>query len=188
MKNRNFLKYPIIVLGLFVFWPSAPSSAAEGQHSVGLMVGEVWPSGIIGQNVDSAVAPGLSYEYSASDVFSVYLNSIRSSHTNDSTRIWSNSVGIKSNLFYIDKLAPYAMLGAGLYFVKKTIGIETAYKTNFGVHLGLGADLDVSERVFLGLEFDVHNLFASHVMLPIAGKQEISGRWAGFFLRGGIRF
>lgn len=162
--------------------------AGPGDHAVGLMVGQVWPSGEIGKDVDAAVAPGLFYEYSASDVFSLYASGIRSSHSDDNLKVTSTNVGIKANLFYFDKLSPYALLGAGLYFVNKRFGNETASKTNFGLHLGLGAELDLSEHAFLGLEFDLHNLFNSRVTLPVAGKVDVSGRWTGFFLRGGYRF
>lgn len=166
----------------------SPANAAEGDHSAGLMVGQVWPAGEIGKNVDGAVAPGLFYEYTASDVFSLYAMGVRSSHNNEALKLLSTSLGIKANLVYFDKLAPYAMLGAGLYFVDKRIATETAEKTNFGIHFGLGAELDLSEKFFIGLQFDIHNLFAGTVDLPIAGRTEISGRWTGFFLRGGLRF
>jgi opacity protein-like surface antigen len=134
------------------------------------------------------VAPGLFYEYAASDVFSLYASAVHSSHSDEALRLWSTNLGMKANLVYFDKLSPYALVGAGLYFVKKKYGAETASKTNFGFHLGLGADLDLSERFFIGLEFDIHNLFSSTVTLPVAGRQEISGRWTGFFLKGGVRF
>lgn len=185
MKLRACL---ITSLGFFAFFLST-HAWAEG-HSVGLMVGQTWPAGEIGKNVDGAVAPGLTYEYAASDVFSVYASGIHSSHNDGALKITSTNVGIKANLLYLDKLAPYAMVGAGLYFVKKEIGAarEVAKKTNFGLHLGLGAELDLSEMFFIGLEFDIHNLFAGTVNLPTAGRTEISGRWTGFFLRGGVRF
>lgn len=166
----------------------APLFAQAEGHSVGLMVGQLWPAGNIGKNVDSAVAPGLSYEYAASDVFSAYAQSVRSVHNEGAMRISSNALGIKANLVYFDKLAPYAMLGAGLYFVKKNYGLETARKTNFGLHLGLGAELDLSDLFFLGLELNIHNLFSGTVQLPLNGRTVISGRWTGFFLRGGVRF
>lgn len=164
--------------------------AAEGDHSAGLLVGQVWPAGEIGKDVDGTVAPGLFYEYAASEVFSVYANAVQSSHNEKALRMLSTSAGIKAHLVYIDKLAPYALVGAGLYFVKKRVGAanETAEKTNFGLHLGLGAELDLSERFFMGLEFDIHNLFASTTELPVNGRTEISGRWTGFFLKGGVRF
>ncbi len=172
-----------------LFLPLTPLAHGEaGDHAAGLMIGQVWPSGEIGKDVEGNVAPGLFYEYTASDVFSLYASGIKSTHSQGNLKLLSTNVGMKANLVYFDKLAPYALVGAGLYFVKKRIGAETAEKTNFGIHLGLGAELDLSELFFIGLEFDIHNLFAGSVHLPVAGAKEISGRWTGFFLRGGVRF
>ena len=173
---------------LFLALCAAPALAAPGDNAVGLMVGQVWPAGEIGEDVDGAVAPGIFYEYAASDIFSVYASALHSSHTDGALKLTSTNLGIKANLFYLDKLSPYALLGAGLYFVNKQVGAERAEKTNFGLHLGLGAELDLSELFFMGLEFDVHNLFSSTANLPVQGRTEISGRWSGFFLRGGVRF
>lgn len=188
---KSFLAKRIGLLGFFFFaLPLSFATAAPGDHSAGLMVGQVWPAGEIGKDVDGAVAPGLFYEYSASEVFSLYAAGVRSSHSDGRLKVLSTNVGIKANLLYLDKLAPYALLGAGLYFVRKTLPatLEEARNTNFGLHLGLGADLDLSERFFIGFEMNVHNLFSSNVTLPRAGRTEISGRWTGFFLRGGLRF
>lgn len=185
------MKYSAILLtGLLGFLFSAPSFAATGDHAAGLFVGQVWPSGEIGKDVDSTVAPGIFYEYAASDVFSLYAQAIHSNHSDGNLKLTSTSLGFKAHLIYFDRLAPYAMLGAGLYFPKKLILAtqETATKTNFGLHLGVGAELDLSDRFFIGLQFDIHNLFAGKVTLPRNGSTEISGRWTGFFLRGGVRF
>jgi len=164
--------------------------AAEGDHGAGLMVGQVWPSGDIGNGLDGNVAPGIFYEYGASEVFSLYAQAVPSSHNEGVLKMTATSLGMKAHLVYYDKLAPYVMVGAGLYFVNREVGVarERARKTVFGVHLGLGAELDLSEQFFIGLQFDIHSLFAGSVNLPVNGKTEISGRTAGFFLRGGVRF
>lgn len=164
--------------------------ATEGDHSVGLMVGQAWPSGDLGQNMEGAVVPGIFYEYAASDVFSVYAEGLRSTHSNKALKLTTYAVGIKSVLIYIDKLAPYALLGMGLYDVTKTVGTarETAGKTLFGFNLGLGADLDLNERVFMGMAFQLHNVFSGSVDLPVNGRTELSGRWSGLFIRGGFHF
>lgn len=152
------------------------------------MIGQVWPAGEIGKNVDANMAPGIFYEYTASDVFSLYASGVQSYHSDGLLKLLSTNLGMKANLVYFDKLSPYALVGAGLYTVRKRIGAETVKKTNFGLHLGLGAELDLSDLFFIGLEFDIHNLFSSTVTLANGGRQEISGRWTGFFLRGGVRF
>jgi opacity protein-like surface antigen len=154
------------------------------------MVGQVWPAGEIGRDVDGTVAPGLFYEYEASDVFSVYAQGIFANHNDGALKTTSANAGIKAHLVYYDKLAPYVLVGAGLYFVNKamTAPSETASKTVFGFHVGAGAELDISDRFFAGLEFDVHSLFAGTAVTASTKRVEISGRWTGFFLRGGVRF
>jgi opacity protein-like surface antigen len=190
VKTSQLLKS--LLLGFFMafFALGSPALAATGDNAAGLMVGQVWPSGEIGKDLDGAVAPGIFYEYSASDVFSVYATGVRSSHNNGDLKLTSTNLGMKAHLVYYDKLSPYALLGAGLYFVRKVVGTarETASSTNFGFNLGLGCELDVSDRFFLGLELDIHNLFAAYKTLPLNGRTEISGRWTGFFLKGGVRF
>lgn len=188
--RKNTIRSLGFYLGILGLW-SSPALAAVGDHALGFQVGQVWPSGEIGRERDGSVAPGLFYEYTASEVFSVYASGVTSSHNSGALKLKSATVGMKAHLVYYDKLAPYAMVGAGLYSVKRLVGsrtIETASTTNFGFHLGLGAELDLSERFFLGLQFDIHNLFAAYDQLVVNGRTENSGRWTGFFLRGGVRF
>lgn len=189
-KGVKTLKVEWIGLLGFLFSLSlAPLAKAEpGDHSAGLMLGQVWPAGEIATNVDGNMAPGIFYEYTASDVFSLLASGVQSKHSDGLLKIFSANVGMKANLVYFDKLSPYAIVAAGIYNVKKRYGAETISKTNFGLQLGLGAELDISERFFIGLQFDVHNLFSSNVTLANGTRQEISGRWTGFFLRGGVRF
>ncbi|NUM89789.1 MAG: hypothetical protein HUU37_11330, partial [Bdellovibrionales bacterium] len=134
----------------------------------------IWPSGEIGHDMDGAVAPGLFYEYEASEVFSVYGNVFKSNHTNDKLKLLSKAAGIKAVLVYVDKYVPRTA--------------ETAAKTLFGFNAGVGADLDLNDQFFVGMAFHLHNIFSGAVDLPVNGRTELSGRWTGFFLRGGIRF
>lgn len=188
LRQKLTKKLILCALSCALFTSPTPASA-EG-HSVGLMVGQVWPSGDIGQGMDGTVAPGLFYEYSASEVFSAYFQGVNSYHSEGALKLTSTNVGMKAHLVYYDKLAPYVMVGAGLYFTRKAVGVlpETASKALFGLHLGLGAELDISETFFAGLQFDIHSLFSGTVNLPVNGRTELSGRWTGFFLRGGARF
>ncbi len=182
------------LLGFFVFLGilNSPALAApEGTHGAGLMVGQVWPNGDIGNGLEGNAAPGIFYEYAASEVFSGYAQGIFSSHNDGVLKVTATSVGMKAHLVYYDRLAPYVMVGAGLYFVDREVGgavKERAKKTVFGLHLALGGELDLSDLFFVGLQFDIHNLFSGSVNLPVNGKTEISGRTTGFFLRGGVRF
>ncbi len=192
--TRNLTKQKLVLLSSLVtlFFLSIPLSYAADDlpHSAGITVGQVWPSGDFGKDVEGAVAPGLFYEYAASDVFSVYAEALRSNHSSDSLKLWNYAAGIKSVLIYIDKLAPYAFVGMGLYHVDRNLPAtnETATKTLFGFNFGLGADLDLNDRVFVGMDFQFHNVFTGSVDLPGAGHTTVSGRWSGLFMRAGYRF
>lgn len=180
-----------LLLFAFSLLPISPALAAEGEHSAGLMVGQVWPNGDIGNGLEGNAAPGIFYEYAASEVFSGYAQLVNSSHNEGVLKVTATSVGMKAHLVYYDKLAPYVMVGAGLYFVNREVGgaiKERAKKTVFGIHLAIGGELDLSDRFFVGLQFDIHNLFSGSTTTPVNGKSEISGRTTGFFLRGGVRF
>jgi opacity protein-like surface antigen len=59
-------------------------------------------------------------------------------------------------LYPIGSFEPYVEAGAGVYVADADIsgggvGLSDRY-TNFGVHLGLGANFDITKRVFIGVE------------------------------------
>ena len=168
-------------------------AAEAGEHSAGLAIGQAWPSGDMASgNIDSSIAPQLFYEYEASDIFSLFANAMPLNHTDGKLKMTATALGIKANLIYYDKLSPYALLGMGLYFVDKefiTAGVtERGKKTLFGIQLGVGADVDISEHFFAGMGFHLHNLFSNNTTLAQAGRVELSGREAVLFFRAGVRF
>lgn len=169
---------------------AASKGGSTGTHAVGLKVGQIWPTGNIGQGVDPAVKPGIFYEYGASDVFSIHAGILPTSFSEGALSVFVTHASMKAHLFYFDRLAPYVMVGAGVYGVSQKVGAaqETAKKTVFGIHLGFGADLDLNDKIFMGLGLDIHNLFTGTVTLPSNGRTEISGRLAAFLVHGGYRF
>lgn len=178
--------------GLAIFLASPFAFAKDGSahvgHAGGLQLGQIWPAGDVGTNVDSTIGTGLFYEYQASDVFGLKADWVHSNH-DDQLDLDSFTLAIKANLVYYDRLAPFAFFGMGLYGVDKNISPASgnASKTLFGMNFGLGADLDLTESAFVGMYFCVHNLFSGTASTP-TGSYELSGRWSGFFLRGGVRF
>ena len=195
MKSRdNATKLLGYFFALILLCPicsaASKGSSIVGTHSVGIKVGQVWPTGDIGKGVDPAVKPGIFYEYGASDVFSIQAGVLPTSFSDGALSVLVTHASMKAHLFYFDKLAPYVMVGAGVYSVSQKISVtqETAEKTVFGIHLGFGADLDLNEAICMGLGLDIHNLFTGTVNLPRNGRTEISGRLAAFLVHGGYRF
>lgn len=159
-------------------------------HSAGLQFGQVWAAGNLGEGISSTTAPGLFYEYRASDIFALKVDLKRSSH-DEQLSIFSSTAGIRANLVYYDKLVPYAAFGVGLYFVNKEIpgfADQDSSTTHFGVNLTLGSDLDLNDQVFVGLALTLHQLFGDTATLPNDTEAEVSGRWSSFLLRAGMRF
>lgn len=186
-----------LVLSLLLTGLPLASAYAQGElkkHTAGLQVGQVWLAGEISENVENNIGYGALYEYTASDVFSAQASFMRSSHDEILT-ITSTGLAFKANLFFYDQLVPYALVGMGLYFVNQdiipaesTTPVETVSATVFGLNVGLGADLNLGEDVFSGMQFSLHNLFSSTQTTETLGKQEISGRFANFLIRAGYRF
>lgn len=166
------------------------SAKAEG-HAAGLQVGQVWLAGNISDNAENSIGYGAFYEYTASEVFALQVNLLRSSHDEILT-LTSSTVGFKANLFFYDQLVPYALLGMGLYFTSEDLSNSTVTEnvsaTVFGLNLGIGADLNLGEMFFAGFQFNLHNLFSSNVKTDNFGEVEVSGRWTGFIVRSGVRF
>ncbi len=164
-------------------------------HSAGLQFGQVWVTGDFVEEALSTTAPGLFYEYRASDVFALKIDlkwiSLKQGLHNDRLSIFSSTAGIRANLVYYDKLVPYAAFGVGLYFVDKSTPDspgEDLSTSNFGVNLTLGSDLNLSDRAFVGLALTLHQLFSDTATLPNDTKTDVSGRWSSFLLRAGMRF
>lgn len=198
---RNSVRATIVAL--FVFMGPSFSWAQEGgggggggggssggSHAAGLQFGQVWPAGDIGNGADGSIAPGLFYEYSASQLFALQVNLVRSSH-NDRLTIFSTTAGIRANLTFFDRLVPYASAGVGMYFVDRMIGTTPAEElstTNFGLNVHLGADLDLNPSFFMGLWLGLHNLFSASGTTQTGTAMENSGRWSALFIRAGMRF
>src|SRR3989338_46314 len=139
---RNSVRAALAALALcampsFSWAQQTGGGGGGGSHAAGLQFGQVWPAGKIGEGVDGSIAPGLFYEFSASQIFALQVNLTRSSH-NDRLSVFTTAAGIRANLTFFDRLVPYAAGGVGLYFVnRKTVlaPIEDVDTTNFGLYL-----------------------------------------------------
>ena len=186
------LCFLLTILGLTSLLVSPFSFAKGGEGSAaGVQVGQVWPAGKIGDDTDNTIAPGLFYEYQTGDAFGLKVDWIRARHPNDKLAVDTFSAGIKGNLIYYDALVPYAFFGMGIYSVSKLVPNMAPFyadKTVFGMNFGFGADLNLSDAAFIGMQFGVHNLFSGNATLENGTTYEVSGRWSGFMLRVGARF
>ena len=106
------------------------------------------------------------YAYKASHSFDFYANFHTSSHKLRETKstITGLALGIRGRAYQFDAFAPFIVAGLGFYHpkVKRYLEqslLESEQKITFGVHLGGGADLQLSRRVSVGVMVHYHNPF-----------------------------
>lgn len=135
-------------------------------HSLGIGLGQTFLLGDFGDNGEDKITADLLYAYKASHSFDFYANFHTSTHKLRSTEstITGLALGIRGRAYQFDAFAPYAIAGLGFYqpslkrYVNSVL-TETEDKIIFGVHLGAGADLQLSRRMSVGVVAHYHNPF-----------------------------
>lgn len=135
-------------------------------HALGIGLGQTFLTGDFKDSGDDKITPDLYYNYSASHSFDFMANLHWSSHKykNKKTTISGLALGIKSKLFNFDKFSPFAVAGLGFYSPKMRRELsgellDSRSKMTFGYNFGAGADLDLNQRVRVGLIAIFHNPF-----------------------------
>lgn len=136
-------------------------------HALGIGIGQTFLNGDFADYGEDKITADLMYDYSASHSFSFMANLHYSKHEfkKTSTTIAGLALGLKAKLFNFDSFSPFASGGFGFYIpeVKRTNNegklADSEVKVTFGYHLGAGADLDLNQRVKVGVMFMLHNPF-----------------------------
>lgn len=146
--------------------PAKPSSGGLQSHSIGIGLGQTFLLGDFGDNGEDKIAADLLYAYKASHSFDFYANFHTSAHKLRETKstITGLALGIRGRAYQFDAFAPFIVAGLGFYqpkvkrYVDTTL-LESEEKITFGVHVGGGADLQLSRRVSVGVMGHYHNPF-----------------------------
>lgn len=153
---------------------SAPISKAShynktplspGTHNVAIGIGQVFLAGDLSKANDNALGSQLQYTYGVSDLFSFESSLGYSSHSgvgSNSLKLLQLVTGLRTNLIYFDQLVPFFSGGLGFYHPSITLpGNISASSILFGLNLGAGADLILSDRFYFGTRLTLHNMFGS---------------------------
>lgn len=146
--------------------PAVPSTGGLQSHSIGIGLGQTFLLGDFGDNGEDKIAADLLYAYKASHSFDFYANFHTSAHKLRETKstITGLALGIRGRAYQFDAFAPFIVAGLGFYqpkvkrYVDTTL-LESEEKITFGVHVGGGADLQLSRRVSVGVMGHYHNPF-----------------------------
>ncbi|HET6414025.1 MAG TPA: outer membrane beta-barrel protein [Anaeromyxobacter sp.] len=139
----------------------APQAAAARQPPPGYLVvklGGYFPvaadvssyeTGFDGElSLGYAPAPGFAFEFS-SGTFSTQ-QSVGSASARE-IRVIPVTFAIRGTVA-LKHFEPYAILGTGAYFIQDRLSGATSDSTNLGLFLGAGANVNLTERFFFGLE------------------------------------
>jgi hypothetical protein len=172
--------------------PFTPSS-----HNVGLDLGQVILMGSLAKFNDN-LGVQLHYTYGVSDLFGFDAMIGYSEHSNGELGLSSFLAGIRSNLAWFDKVVPYASLGLGFFRVAYTRNALTPYgslveikdpiaQLLFGLHAGIGINLDINPNFYFGASFRPHLTFGARqrVMDTDIG---FGGTYLSFLLETGLTF
>jgi hypothetical protein len=165
------------------------SPFAPGTHNLSVGVGQVFLLGSIGDRYEDAIGPSLNYTYGVSDLFAFHSNFSYHSHSSGDLSIWNLSGGVRANLMYFDQLVPYATVGLGFYQPSYILPNKaTVSGLLFGMQLGTGIDLMISNAVFFGAEFNYNTMFDSSKKDTSGTTQALGGAFASFMIHAGLTF
>lgn len=139
---------------------------SENPHAIGIGLGQTFLMGDFADIGDDKIAPDLYYNYVASHSFDFLANFHWSSHKlgKEKVNLMGLAFNIKAKLFNFDNFSPFVTGGLGFYSPKLRRQLadeikDSERKTSFGYNFGAGVDLDLNNRVRIGLIALIHNPF-----------------------------
>jgi hypothetical protein len=178
---------------------SEVSPFSPGSHNVSVDLGQVFMMGDLGDRYDSSIGTQVHYTYGVSDLFGFDGSVGYSEHSNGAFSMITALMGVRSNLAWYDKVVPYGVFGMGFY--KPSYQISATGPTGaaipgtatslspllFGVHLGPGVDLALTDQVFFGASLTFHDIFGN---TQIVNNQpfDVGGTFTTFLVRAGVTF
>jgi hypothetical protein len=166
---------------------------APGTHNLSIGVGQVFLTGTLNtQAFENTIAPELNYTYGVSDLFAFQSNFSYHSHTGTpgSVSIWNLDAGLRANLAYFDQLVPFADVGLGFYSPTYNFTATNASVNSllFGLQLGTGIDLMISNQVFFGAQLRYNSMFDSVKRDSLNTSRTLGGSYLSFMIHAGISF
>lgn len=172
---------------------SPVSPFAPGSTNVSLDIGQVFLMGSLTDRFEDNLGGQIHYTYCVSELFGFDSALGYSSHSNGDFSMTTLKIGMRTNLAWYDKIIPYASFGLGFYkpsfrLVEKG-QISSISPILFGLHLGPGITLEVTDRMFFGTSLTFHDIFGGTKASPVTGKAvEVGGTYTSFLLNAGVTF
>ncbi len=158
-----------------------------GSNNLALEVGQVFLMGGTSQYSDS-LGTRVNYTYGVSELFAYEAALSYSSHSDGLFSQVALSSGLRMNFMNYDQVIPYANAGLGFYRPNQQISPAFSQSaTLFGIYLGAGLDLKLTNEIFFGPNLKFQHAFGKTVESPI-GPVSMGGTSIDFMGRVGYTF
>ncbi len=163
---------------------------SPGSHNAAVSVGQVFLAGSLADQFDDALGTQAQYSYGVSDLFAFETSLGYSSHSRGQNNLSLLSVipGVRTNLIFFDQLIPYAAFGLGFFRPSTTVSNVETSGLLFGLNLGTGIDLVLSDRVFFGTRLTYSNMFNTTRVASDGNMRNIGGAFVSFLIHAGASF
>ncbi len=160
--------------------PFAPDS-----NNVSLDIGQNF---LFGSDYSDSIGMQGSYTYGVSRLLAFTTSLGYSSHSNGKYSKLHLLTGPRLNLANYDRIIPYVNAGLGFYRASRELNTTNSLSgTMFGVHMGGGADLQLTKETFFGAAMTYHMLFGTNKDTTI-GPINLASNYLTFMAHVGYTF
>lgn len=159
---------------------------APGSHNFGFEMGQAFLMGDLGDRYSGALRYQLHYTYGVSEVFAFESSIGYSSHSDGQFSMTNLNLGVRTNFTWFDRIIPYASVGLGFYRPSVQITPTTSLSpVLFGLHLGPGVDLQLTDKLFFGTSITFNDVFGT-TKETAKGPIDVGGTFTTFLLHAGV--
>jgi opacity protein-like surface antigen len=154
-------------------------------NNVSLDIGQNF---LIGSEFKDSIGLQGTYTYGVSSLFAFTSSLGYSSHSEGKYSKLSLLVGPRLNLANYDRVIPYVTSGLGFYRASRALNATNSIAgTMFGVHLGGGADLQLTKETYFGAAMTYHQLFGTNQSTTL-GPIDLASNFITFMAHVGYTF
>ncbi|MCC7442340.1 MAG: hypothetical protein IT285_11945 [Bdellovibrionales bacterium] len=167
--------------------PSAPFT--PGSNNLALHVGQVFLMGELADHYTDSIGTQLHYTYGVSDMFGFNASLGFSDHSDGEYSVATMLAGLRTNLSWYDKVVPYLVFGLGFYKPSYKLTADNSMSpVLFGLHLGPGVDLQLTDQFFFGAALTFHDVFGTTRTDSKGNLRDVGGTFTSFLLHAGVSF
>jgi hypothetical protein len=161
---------------------------APGSNNLAIEVGQIFLMGDLGSNYSNSLGVRGHYTYGVSEMFGFNASLGYSSHSDGKFSMATLLTGLRTNLSWFDRVIPHINFGLGFYRPSYQVTPTSSITpTLFGVHLGPGIDLQLTNELFFGTALTFHDIFGS-TEVTSKGPLDVGGTFTSFLIHAGATF